>query len=591
MDGPDREFWLDLVNEDLDNIRAALQWAAENGEAELGLRLSSALAWFWLRRGRLAEGRAAIERALQTGAGPALAAAKAIHVCGGLAWTQGDHEAAGSLLGEAVERFRELDGDVSLYSSHIDAWLSSALSTYSLERLDSGETGEALAAAAESVAVGREIWDARGTGESPVVARALVTLGISRMAAADFEGAKSPLRESADLCRRLGDGWLLSVPLGSLAVIALGAGDHESAHSLVQESIRAMRELDDKWLLSNALAYLAVILTARGSARRAASLFGASEAMREDVGQQEVYAHYRPGYEWGVESARNILGEEELAAAWDEGRAMSVEEAISFALEEDESVEDTSTPTLRVLALGQTRVEIDGAPVEASGWRYAKVAELFFYLISHPPSTRERIGLDLWPDASPSSLRNALHSAMYRLRKALGPPDRITFSGGCYAFDHTLPYSFDAEDFEEKIHQARQRAEEDPRTAAALLEEAAKLYHGDFMEGFAGGEWIFTRQQELRESYIDSQLLLGQLHSRQGEYPEAVSAYRRALTSDPYSAEAHAGIIRAYSRLGEPGRALQHYQNLEHTFHTDLGTMPPLEVTTLIERLRGGEEL
>lgn len=305
-----------------------------------------------------------------------------------------------------------------------------------------------------------------------------------------------------------------------------------------------------------------------------------------------MYAHYRADYEWGVESARNALGEEGFAAAWAEGRAMGVEEAISFALEEDESADgERPAPTLRVFALGGARVEVGGAPVTASDWKYAKVAELFFYLISHPPTTRERIGLDLWPDASPSQLRNALHSATYRLRKALGPPDRVRFTGGHYTFDHTLPHSFDVADFEEKIRQARQCAEEDPWTAAALLEEAAELYRGDFLEDFAGEEWIFTRQQELRETYVGSQLLLGRLLSQQGKDSRAARAYRRAIARDPYSGEAHAGLIRAYSRLGERGHALQHYQDLENTFHRELGATPPPEVAAFIERLRSGEEV
>ena len=564
--GPDRELWLDRVDADLDNVRTALLWAAESGDAELGLRLSCALAWFWLRRGRLAEGRASVERAREAGAAPALETAKALHVSGGLAWAQGDRAAARSRLDEAVARFRELDA----YEWR-DAWLSSALSIYSFELLSQGEVEEAIALAAESIA------GARRFGEGSGLARGLAALGLARMAAGDFGGAKLPLEESAAICRRLEDGWLLSYPLGGLAVISLRAGDHERAQSLAEESIRALRGLGDKWLLENSLVCLAVVLAARGRPAEAAVLFGASEAMREEVGQEEVYAHYRADHDRGVESARSALGEEEFAAAWTGGRAMGVEEATSYALGEDEGAsEEPSAPTLRVLALGQSRVEVGGAPVTASGWKYAKVAELFFYLISHPPSTRERIGLDLWPEASSSQLRNALHSAIYRLRKALGPPDRIHYSSGRYAFDHTLPHSFDAANFEEKTRRARQCAEEDPQTAATLLEEAAELYRGDFLEGFAGGEWIFVRQQELRESYIEGQLLLGRLYIEQDKNAEAVRAYRRAITRAPYSGEAHAGIIRAYSRLGRQGRAIQHYQDLEDTLQRDLGATPPV---------------
>lgn len=581
LDGPDRGFWLDLVDEDLDNLRAAMSWAAETGEAELGLRLASALAWFWLRRGRLGEGRSWLERALEAGAEPAVAAARAIHVCGGIAWAQGDLDAAGSRLGEAVTRFREL-GDYEFR----DPWLSSALSAYGLERLDRGETGEALDAAAESVTVGRRV------GESSELARALAVLGTARMTAGDFEGAREPLEESAALCRRLGDNWLLSFPIGNLGVMAFRAGDHERAQSLVQESVRTLRGLDEKWHLAISLAYLAVTLAARGRACRAAILFGASEALRQAVGQEEVYSYYRADYDWGVQSARESLDAGEFAAAWAEGHAMSVEEAISFALEEGGSAPDEpSVLTLRVLALGRVRVEVGGAPVESSNWKYSKVTELFFYLISHPPATQARIGLDLWPDASPSRLRNALHSAMYRLRKALGPPNRILFTGGRYAFDHTTPHTFDVADFEEKTRRARQCAKDDPQRAATLLEEAAGLYGGDFLEGFAGGEWILTRQQELHESYIEGQLLLGRILTEGDENSGAARAYRRAIVADPYSGQAHAGLIRAYSRLGEGGRAIQHYHDLQDTFQRELGATPPPEVTTLIERLRGGEEL
>ncbi|MGI8539843.1 MAG: AfsR/SARP family transcriptional regulator [Rubrobacteraceae bacterium] len=308
------------------------------------------------------------------------------------------------------------------------------------------------------------------------------------------------------------------------------------------------------------------------------------------MGQEEVYSHYRAIHDRGVEIARGALGEGEFAAAWAEGRRMGVEEAVSFALEEGEYAEP-SAPGLRALALGQARVEVGGAAVEASGWRYQKVAELFFYLISHPPRAREGIGLDLWPDASPSQLRNSLHSALYRLRKALGQPNRIHFTGDRYAFDHTISHSFDVADFEEKVRHARECAEDDPGAAATLLEEAADLYRGDFLEGFSGGEWILFRQQELRETHNESQLLLGRLLTERGENSEAARAFRRAIVRDPYSGEAHAGLVRAYSRLGERSRALRHCQSLEDTLRGELGAAPPPEVAALAERLRRGKEI
>lgn len=578
LDGADSAEWVELVSGDLDNFRAAMSWAAESGEVELGLGISTWLAWFWLRRGRLIEGRAAIGRALAVGEGSELAVAKALHVLGGLAWAQGDMDEAGPLLFESVASLRELHD-----YEWKDVWLSSALSTYGLVCLGRGEVGEALAAAVESVDIAREIWDARGAGESPTRARALATLGLAHMAAGNFDEAKEPLEESAALCRRIGDGWVLSFPLGNLAAMSLMAGDYEEAHALADESIRALRHLGDKWLLSVSLSYLAATLAAKGRDRRAAVLFGAGEAMREEVGQEEVYSHYRAIHDRGVEAARSALDEGEFAAAWAEGRAMDVEAAVSFALEEGEHAEP-SAPTLRILALGGARVEVGGEAVGA--WGYAKVAELFFYLMSRGAATRERIGLDLWPEASHDQLRNAFHSAMHRLRKALGPPNRILFKSGRYTFDDTLPHTFDVRDFEEKVRIARELAEDDPESAARLLGEAAELYRGDFLEGFSGGGWILFRQQELREAYIEAMLLLGRILSEEKDHSGAARAYRRAIAHDPYSTEAHAGLIREYARLGERGRALRQYREFEETLRKDLGASPPPEVAELARRLR-----
>lgn len=583
LDGPNRYLWLDLLDKELDNVRAALSWAAESGEGEVGLRICNVLPWYWLRRGRLVEGRALVERALEVGAKSRLDMVRAIHVSGVLTWMQGDREAAGSRLAEAVERFRELDGVASLAQGSFDAWPSSAFSVYSLELLARGEMGKAVDLAVEGVAIARRFE------ESTELAFSLGALGVARMAAGDFENAKEPLEESAALCRRLGDGWLLSFPLGNLAVMDFHAGDYEGAQSLIEESIRALRGLVDIWLLSNSLAYLAVILAARDRARLAVTIFGATEAMRDAVGQEEVYAHYRADYEWGVETAQNALGEEAFAAAWAKGRAMDAEEAISFALEEGDHPEEL-TPALAVFTLGGFRVEVNGGALDASAWRYARVRELFVYLVCNAPVKREKIGLDLWPDANSRQLRDALGNAMYRIRKALnGALDPFSHKDGKYHFDRTVPYALDVEKFEEKSLRARK--EEDAGVRIQLLEEAAALYRGDFLEGESGGEWIFYRQQELRETHTKNQILLGDLLAQNNDHENARNAYKRATAHDPYSTASHLGIIRSFIRQDETGRALEHYRSLGKTFREDLGAQPPQEIVALIKRLRNGEEI
>jgi len=150
-----------------------------------------------------------------------------------------------------------------------------------------------------------------------------------------------------------------------------------------------------------------------------------------------VRALYRADYEQGVEAAHGALGKEAFKAAWEEGRAMRLEEAITYALDETTVFHEKGEtrlpvaqassvkahPELRIFALGPARVERGEHALTPSQWGYAKPKELLFYLLSHPPRTKEQIGLALWPEASSSQLRSSLHRTLHHLRKALGRPE------------------------------------------------------------------------------------------------------------------------------------------------------------------------
>jgi DNA-binding CsgD family transcriptional regulator len=123
-----------------------------------------------------------------------------------------------------------------------------------------------------------------------------------------------------------------------LGLIELIRGNHEPAATLLEESVRVLRGSEDKFCLAYGIFGLAAVAGARAQPRRAARLWGAAEALREEIGvvsltHLELHAY---DYEGRVSAARNMLGDE---GAWEkafaQGRAMSAEEAAEYALSEE----------------------------------------------------------------------------------------------------------------------------------------------------------------------------------------------------------------------------------------------------------------
>src|SRR5262249_31901918 len=113
--------------------------------------------------------------------------------------------------------------------------------------------------------------------------------------------------------------------------VATVQGDYASAHTLYEESLGLFRELGDKGGIANALQAFAALSAAQGQEKRVATVWGAVERLREEIGAP-LPPNEREDYDRQVSSARLALGEEAFAAAWAEGRTMTLEQAIELAL-------------------------------------------------------------------------------------------------------------------------------------------------------------------------------------------------------------------------------------------------------------------
>jgi predicted ATPase/DNA-binding SARP family transcriptional activator/DNA-binding CsgD family transcriptional regulator len=310
------------------NLRAALSWVLDADEkeepterAEMGLRLAAALGRFWDAHGP-GEGRRWLEKGLaKSGAAPASVRAKALNEAGFIAVYEGDPKAM-ALLEESLAIYKELKDRSGVASS---------MSNLGHAVLHLGQRERMMSLREEVEALLSEPMDKRMT------AHLLAFLGFAAASEGDVEQLRVRQEEALALFREVGDIRSIAMCLLTLGWIALPQGDGERAAVLFEEGLLLQRELKYKTAIFFGLAGMAGVAALREQPARAAKLMGASEALREVLGLSLAsLSHARYDYEGCIAAVRAGLGEEAFEAAWSEGRAMSPEQAIEYALSEEE---------------------------------------------------------------------------------------------------------------------------------------------------------------------------------------------------------------------------------------------------------------
>jgi predicted ATPase/DNA-binding CsgD family transcriptional regulator len=357
--GPDERRWLDRLEREHDNLRAALECTlARTGGAERALRLVAALAWFWGERGYVAEGRRWLGRALAA-PGRTGGRLRALQGAGWLAHIQRDSAAARAPLEESLELARVLgDRSAEAWSLH----LLGRVAYFDGDAVTARSLGEAC------LALAREL------GDRWLIAWALHLLGLAAHISADYPAARSLYEQSQAIRRELGYWEGIGICQVLLAMVAYREGDHEAAMAASHESLRIMREVGSRWTVHNALVVSAAEAAMHGQEERAVRLAGAIAAYSETVDVTPI--PLAEGIlEEALRQARLALPAQLLEEAWLAGRALAFDDAVAEALAVEPGARQPETRPAHQSPAGLSRRELEVLRLIAAGRTTREVAE------------------------------------------------------------------------------------------------------------------------------------------------------------------------------------------------------------------------
>ncbi|HKP51144.1 MAG TPA: NB-ARC domain-containing protein [Chloroflexia bacterium] len=352
---------LDSIEVEHENIRAAIEWSITSEESkETGLRIGIALCRFWHIRGHMGEGRRWMEALLSRTEGRTKLRANALHATGYMTFLLGDLPVARRFLEESVSIAQEIGDDITLA---YPLFMLGAVTGFG------GDPAEGSALAARGIALFRKAGDRGGPGLN----LGLLVAGVLAFTQGDYAATGVILGESRAVSKELGDKYTLAqastylgdvarmecdyprarllyeealaifnaqrgrgdIPalLHNLGYVAVAERDYSRARALFRESMALQQEIANKQGISECLTGFAAIAGAEGNPQRAARLFGASETLRLSIG---VYMWPAERIEWdrNMSVAKAQLDEIAWQEAWDAGCAMTMEEAIVYALED-----------------------------------------------------------------------------------------------------------------------------------------------------------------------------------------------------------------------------------------------------------------
>jgi len=362
----DQQDWFERLERDHDNLREAGDFSIDrcrvaspeqiSALVDKGLQLATLLWRFWFVRGHLQEGRTYLDSLLAFPHSSRAIRARALNCAGGLAWQQGEFDAARQYYEHSLAIRREI-GDRTGMASTLDN-----LGVLALSR---GEPEAARKSHEEGLGIYRHIRDQHGIAaclnnlglvaenreeypvaqalyeEALVINRAagnrlweannLGNLGNVAQALGEWDKARSLQTQSLAIKRELGDLRGIAASLANIGRAAVGQGDLAGGRAAHREALSLRRQIQSRESMAESLSGFAELAVAEGDADRAVRLYGAAKSLHDSVGAPLAESE-RAEHDRELTALRIRLGDNAFDIAWREGGAMTPEQAVSFAL-------------------------------------------------------------------------------------------------------------------------------------------------------------------------------------------------------------------------------------------------------------------
>jgi predicted ATPase/class 3 adenylate cyclase len=327
LSGNDQRIWLDRLERDHDNLRAALDWAAARPEPAVAARLTFALWRFWQQRGYINEARARIDAMAAQGWDlEPIVRARFAEAAGGIAYWQSDQETTTRWYQEALDIWRA-QGDKreianALYNRAYADVIEIMSGARGPQKLLAGQ-----AMLEEALALFREVGDTRGE------ANVIWGLGSFHYFGADADKSGEWYRRSLELHRAAGDRTMEAWSLHMLALSMTGQSRWMDAVEQSHEALRLFHDAGDVAGVNLVLDDLAIIATGVGDFERAGRLWGAARHLQRTTGTALADYVQQTNVLFGVPTPPDAMDADLLERYAREGAAMSFDEIVAYALE------------------------------------------------------------------------------------------------------------------------------------------------------------------------------------------------------------------------------------------------------------------